>query len=348
MQYLMGDLLFTYSYKLIVNGGLLKPVLSDLRILEYLHSPYSFIIYGVLILAVIFFLVMAQTRILIKTRRLLKEKEQDLNQIERQKAELEIRDKDITDSLNYAQRIQEALLPSEEYFRKHFKDSFIFFKPKDIVSGDFYWIGEKGDKVFIVAADCTGHGVPGALMSMIGIEIIEKTINVENIEKPSQILGVLNKGLEKTFSREKNIGTIIRDGMDIGLCVVDRKRNKIEFSGAFFPLYLIRANALIELKDDKLIIGMNPKDIPYTNHEMDILENDMFYIFSDGYVDQFGGSENKKFMYRRFRYLLMTIHSFPVNDQKAILEDNIRTWMNGNVQIDDIMVIGFRPFEKKD
>ena len=161
-------------------------------------------------------------------------------------------------------------------------------------------------------------------MSMIGIEIIEKTINVENIEKPSQILGVLNKGLEKTFSREKNIGTIIRDGMDIGLCVVDRKRNKIEYSGAFFPLYLIRDNALIELKDDKLIIGMNPTNIPYTNHEMDILEDDMFYIFSDGYVDQFGGSENKKFMYRRFRYLLMTIHSFPVNDQKAILEDNIK------------------------
>ena len=141
----------------------------------------------------------------------------------------------MTDSLIYAQRIQEALLPSEAYFRKHFKDSFIFFKPKDIVSGDFYWIGEKGDKVFVVAADCTGHGVPGALMSMIGLEIIEKTINEDNIETPSQILAVLNKGLEKTFSREKNIGTIIRDGMDIGLCVIDKKKKKIFYSGAFFP-----------------------------------------------------------------------------------------------------------------
>jgi serine phosphatase RsbU (regulator of sigma subunit) len=207
-------------------------------------------------------------------------------------------------------------------------------------------MGEKGDKVFVVAADCTGHGVPGALLSMIGIEIIEKTINVANIERPSEILAVLNRELEKTFSREKNIGTIIRDGMDIGLCVVDRKQKKLEYSGAFFPLYLIRENALIELKDDKLIIGMNPANSPYKNHELDILEDDIFYIFSDGYVDQFGGSENKKFMYRRFRYLLMTIHQLPLSDQKVILEDNIRTWMNGNVQIDDMMVIGFRPLKK--
>ena len=149
--------------------------------------------------------------------------------------ELELKDKNITDSLIYAQRIQEALLPSEAYFRKHFKDSFIFFKPKDIVSGDFYWIGEKDDKVFIVAADCTGHGVPGALMSMIGLEIIEKTINEDNIETPSQILAVLNKGLEKTFSREKNIGTIIRDGMDIGLCVIDKKKKKINLCRSIFP-----------------------------------------------------------------------------------------------------------------
>lgn len=344
----MKVLFLTYSYKLVFQGTVFPLIITDAGIWVQPQSPYRLFIYGALFLALVYSLFLMQTKSLIKTRKLLKEKEQALALIEKQKVELESRDKDITDSLNYAQRIQEALLPSEEYFRKYFKDSFILLKPKDIVSGDFYWIGEKGDKVFIIAADCTGHGVPGALMSMIGIEIIEKTINVENIEKPSQILGVLNKGLERTFSREKNIGTIIRDGMDIGLCVVDRRKKKIEYSGAFFPLYLIRDNALIVFKDDKLIIGMNPENIPYTNHELDLQENDMFYIFSDGYVDQFGGSENKKFMYRRFRYLLMTINGFPVNDQKAILEDNIRTWMNGSAQVDDIMVIGFRPFEKKD
>jgi serine phosphatase RsbU (regulator of sigma subunit) len=286
---------------------------------------------------------MSQTRILIKTRKLLKEKGQALELIEVQKVELELRDRNITDSLIYAQRIQEALLPSESYFRKHFADSFILFKPKNIVSGDFYWIGEKGEKIFVVAADCTGHGVPGALMSMIGLKIIEKTINEDNIEIPSKILAVMNRGLEKTFSREKNIGTIIRDGMDIGLCIIDRKRKKVDYAGAFLPLYLIRDGNLIEIIADKIIIGMNPGGLPYTDHEIDLLDDDIFYIFSDGYVDQFGGNENKKFMYRRFRYLLTTIHHFPVNDQKAILDENIKTWMGSNEQVDDIMVIGFRP-----
>jgi len=286
---------------------------------------------------------MSQTKNLNKTRKLLKEKNQALDKIEQQMLMLELRDKDMTDSLIYAQRIQEALLPSEDYFRKYFKDSFVLFRPKDIVSGDFYWIDEKEEKIFVVAADCTGHGVPGALMSVIGLEIIDKTINEDNIENPSAILSVMNKGLEKTFSREKNIGTIIRDGMDIGLCVIDKKKKKIEYAGAFFPLYLIRDDSLIEIKGDKIIIGMNPEGLSYTRHEFDLRKDDIIYIFSDGYVDQFGGTENKKFMYRRFRYLLLTIHRFPVNDQKSILEENIKTWMNGNSQIDDIMVIGFKP-----
>jgi serine phosphatase RsbU (regulator of sigma subunit) len=292
-------------------------------------------------------MIMSQTRRLIKTRKLLKEKEQALNLIARQKIELELRDKSITDSLTYAQRIQEARLPSEIYFRNHFERSFIFFKPKDIVSGDFYWIGEKGKKVFVVAADCTGHGVPGALMSMIGLEIIEKTINEDNIEIPSKILAVLNKGLEKTFSREKNIGTIIRDGMDVGLCIIDKKQKSLKYAGAFLPLYLIRNNSLTEIKADKVIIGMNPDRLPYSDHELALKEDDIFYIFSDGYVDQFGGSENKKFMYRRFRHLLLTIHRFTVNDQKAILEENFKAWMGSNEQVDEILVIGFRPVEKR-
>jgi serine phosphatase RsbU (regulator of sigma subunit) len=280
---------------------------------------------------------------LVKTRKLLREKVQAIDLIELQKGELELKDKDITDSLIYAQRIQEALLPSETYFRKHFEDSFILFKPKNIVSGDFYWIGEKNGNIFVVAADCTGHGVPGALMSMIGLEIVEKAINEENIEVPSQVLAVMNRGLEKTFSREKNIGTIIRDGMDIGLCVIDRKRKKVTYAGAFMPLYLIRSGSLSEIMPDKIIIGMNPEGLPYTDHEIDLLENDIFYLFTDGYVDQFGGTENKKFMYRRFRYLLLTIHGFPVSDQKAILDENIKTWMGSTEQVDDMMVIGFRP-----
>ncbi len=312
-------------------------------LLGFPYPPAIYSISAVIIIAVVFWLTLLQTRSLANTRKLLKERDQDIYLIANQKYALEQKDKDMTDSLVYAQRIQEALLPSELYFRRHFKDAFIFFHPKDIVSGDFYWIGSKRDRVFVVAADCTGHGVPGALMSMIGLNIIEKTINEANIETPSKILGVLNISLEQTFSREKNIGTIIRDGMDISLCVIDKKRKKLEYAGAFLPLYHIRNNSLHEIKPDKLIIGMNPDGIEYVNHEIDIMEDDIFYLFSDGYADQFGGTENKKFMYRRFRYLLLTIHKFPVEDQKAILEENFRTWIGRNEQVDDIMVIGFKP-----
>jgi len=338
----MGFYYFTY-WSTLLDANIILAGLSGGTLKALAASPSLLIFYGAIIIAIAYLLVKFQTGMLMKTKKLLREKELVLNLILQQKSDLEVRDKNITDSLVYAQRIQEALLPSEKYFRSHFNDSFIFFKPKDIVSGDFFWIGEKGDKVFIVAADCTGHGVPGALMSMIGLEIIEKTINEDNIETPSQILDVLNKGLEKTFSREKNIGTIIRDGMDIGLCVINKKKKKLVYAGAFFPLYLIRNDSIIEIKGDKIIIGMNPEGTAYSDSEYDLSENDILYMFSDGYVDQFGGSENKKFMYRRFRYLLLTIHHFPVNDQKAILEENIKTWIGRNEQVDDIMVIGFRP-----
>lgn len=302
-----------------------------------------YIIYGFLVLAVIYTLLHLQTRMLIKTRRLLKEKEQALEIVDNQKAELEYKEKDMTDSLIYAQRIQEALLPSESYFQTFFDESFVFFKPKDIVSGDFYWMEQKGDRIFIVAADCTGHGVPGALMSVIGHEIIDKTINEDGIEIPSKVLAVLNKALEKTFSREKSIGNIIRDGMDVALCIIDRKNKKLSYAGAFLPLYLIREGSLQEVKGDKIIIGMNPELRNYTDHVLDLQDDDVIYLFSDGYVDQFGGNENKKFMYRRFRFLLLNIHKFPFQDQKAILEENIRNWMGRNVQVDDMMVLGFKP-----
>jgi len=341
----MGIFFLTYYLFAGTYFAIYPESISTTAIIDTPDSPYRFIIYGAAIISFAYWLVRSQTRLLVRTRKLLKEKEQALELIAKQKIELELRDKNLTDSLIYAQRIQEAMLPSEKFFRNHFPDSFIFFKPKDIVSGDFYWIGEKREKVFIIAADCTGHGVPGALMSMIGLEIIDKTINEDNVDTPSEILSILNKGLEKTFSREKNIGTIIRDGMDVGLCIIDKKEKKLTYAGAFFPLYLIRNKSIIEIKGDKLIIGMNPLGLKYTDHEIELMDDDILYMFSDGYVDQFGGSENKKFMYRRFRHLLLMIHLFPVDDQKSILEENIRSWIGKDEQLDDIMVIGFRPFK---
>jgi len=343
----MGLAFITYCSILVLNSFVISEGFVRCIIPGFSDSPYRFIFYSAIVIAVVYFLVMSQTRNLIKTRKLLSEKEHALHNIENQKIQLEYRDKDMTDSLVYAQRIQEALLPSEMYFRKHIVDSFIFFRPKDIVSGDFYWIGEKEDKVFGVAADCTGHGVPGALMSMIGLEIVQRAFNDDSVHAPAEILNLLNKDLEKIFSREKNIGTIIRDGMDIGLCIIDLADKKMQYAGAFLPLYMIRNGSLSEIKCDKLVIGMNPENVPYTNHVISLQEEDIFYMFSDGYVDQFGGSQNRKFMYRRFRYLLLTIYKFPFSDQKAILEENIKTWMGSNTQVDDIMVLGFRPLAGK-
>jgi len=333
----MGMPALTYSYGSVIDYVMIQFGLPG-------DTSFPFFLLWLFPCLLALFLILFLSRRLSVNRKLLHGKQLLLDLVNSEKSELEFKNKNLTDSLIYAKRIQEALLPSENYFRKHFRDSFILFRPKDIVSGDFYWIGEKDDNVFVVAADCTGHGVPGALMSMIGIEIIGKAINESNIETPSLILAVLNRALEKTFKGEKNIGTIIRDGMDIGLCRIDMARKKMVYSGAFFPLYLIRDNSLTEIKGDKLIIGLNPEGISYTDHQIDILDNDIFYIFSDGFVDQFGGSENKKFMYRRFRYLLTKIHGFSVDDQKAILDEEFRGWMGNNVQVDDIMVIGFRPF----
>ena len=306
-------------------------------------TPFHLLLYASVIFSLALLIVKSQTRKLFKVNRILKEKEQACRAIEIQKTELEYKNKSITDSLIYAQRIQEALLPSEEYFRKYLVESFIFYRPRDIVSGDFYWIGDRNGKIYVVAADCTGHGVPGALMSMIGHDLLEKIINVDKIDKPSEVLNLMSESLEKTFSREKNPGDVIRDGMDIGLCIIDKKNRKIQFSGAFFPLYIIRDYRLIDLKGDRFTLGISSDEARFTNHEIDLQENDMMYLFSDGYVDQFGGTDSKKFMYRRFRYLLMTIHKFPVEDQKLILEENIKTWMGSSPQIDDMLVIGFKP-----
>jgi serine phosphatase RsbU (regulator of sigma subunit) len=329
---------------LMLAENVSKPVSEIFQVRNQNYTtPYHLILYSVLAISLVYLLVRSQTKSLIKTKKLLREKEETLSRIEIEKVDLELKNKSITDSLNYAQRIQEALLPSENYFRGYFKESFIFYKPKDIVSGDFYWIGEDAGKIFIVAADCTGHGVPGALMSMIGHELLDKIINIDKILKPAKVLEIMSKGLEKIFSREKNVGTIIHDGMDIAICLVDKEKRRIQFSGAFLPLYIIRDNRMIEVKGDKLALGMNPEGVSYTNTEMDLFDDDMLYLFTDGYVDQFGGSENKKFMYRRFRYLLMTIYRFPVNDQKSIIEENIKTWIGTTSQIDDMLVLGFKP-----
>jgi serine phosphatase RsbU (regulator of sigma subunit) len=305
------------------------------------NTVYHYIAYVVWFGVLIYIFIRYQSRSLMHARKLLKEKDLAYNEIERQREELENKNRDITDSLVYASYIQQSLLPSEPYFMKVLRDAFVFYRPKEIVSGDFYWVRESMNKVFIVAADCTGHGVPGAFMSMIGVELLNKIIIDQKIKKPSEILYVMSKGIERTFNRDEERDRITKDGMDMGLCVIDYSKKTLDFAGAFFPLYIIRENKLIEIKGDRFSLGMDMGN-SFTNNHIDIFDGDVIYMFSDGFPDQFGGPNNKKFMFRRFRHLLLTIHGFPMEEQKEILKESIVSWQRDNEQVDDLMVMGFR------
>lgn len=264
-------------------------------------------------------------------------------QIMLQKEELSLKNKSITDSINYAKRIQTAMLPPYKLFKSIFPSSFILFMPKDIVSGDFYWVNKLNDKIFISAVDCTGHGVPGAFMSIIGFELFRKITNIEGLSRPSDILNRLNEDFHVIFKDVENV--VLRDGMDVSFCSIDKKDRILEFAGAFNPLYLIRDNKITEIKGDRFAIGLdetNFKEQTFKNHIIPIQKGDILYLFSDGFADQFGGPDGKKYKYRRFRHLLLTLHQLPMEKQHEILENNVIEWRGDQDQVDDILVIGIK------
>jgi ligand-binding sensor domain-containing protein/serine phosphatase RsbU (regulator of sigma subunit) len=272
-----------------------------------------------------------------------KEREMFARQIMLQKEELTLKNKSITDSINYAKRIQTAMLPAYKLFKSFFPSSFILFMPKDIVSGDFYWINKFGNKIFISAVDCTGHGVPGAFMSIIGFELFRKITSIDGLSRPSDILNRLNDGFHEIFKDIDNV--VLRDGMDVAFCSIDKKDMILEFAGAFNPLYLIRDNKITEIKGDRFAIGLdetNFKDQTFKNHLIPIQKGDIIYIFSDGFADQFGGPDGKKYKYRRFRHLLLNLHQLPMEKQHEILENNVMEWRGEQDQVDDILVIGIK------
>ena len=280
---------------------------------------------------------------ILQANRIFRQKEITSLEVARQKEELSVKNKNITDSINYARRIQLAMIPSEKYFNAIFKESFIFFRPKDIVSGDFFWITEKNDKIFVAAVDCTGHGVPGAFMSIIGIELLRKLIINQKIEEPAEVLNELNKNFADIFKDVENV--TLRDGMDIAFCTIDKASMILEFAGAFNPLYLIRENKITEIKGDRFSVGLEDYENgnqKFTNHHIQLLNDDMIYIFTDGYSDQFGGPEGKKFKFRRFRHLLLSVHQLPLHEQREQLERSIEEWKGDNDQVDDILVIGMK------
>lgn len=302
------------------------------------------IVIFLIILGLVLVYIDYRTRSLIETNKLLKEKEKIAQKLEEQRDRLNHMYKDLTDSIRYAQKIQQALLPSDYFFHKLLPESFILFLPRDIVSGDFYWINKKEGKVFFTVADCTGHGVPGAFMSMIGFQILDKIIKDQGVVHPDEALNILNHGIINTFSHGED-DMLVKDGMDISFCTLDREKMILEFAGAFHVLYLVRENTLMEFKGDRVSVGFRQGEDgdTFTRHEIKLEKGDRIYLFTDGYPDQFGGPAKKKFMYRRFRHLLLSIHQLPMWQQQYILHERFQDWKGDLFQVDDVLVIGVDP-----
>ncbi len=303
------------------------------------NAVILYIVFLILILILIFFVINKEIR---KENKVLQEKQIIAQQIAKQKEQLAIKNNNITESMRYAFGIIRALLPTNEQFKKILPESFALFHSKEIVSGDFYWIEENEEKIFVAAVDCTGHGVPGAFMSIIGLNLL-RNITKSGINTPSKILNHLSRNIYNMFQNEEQ-GHKLKDGMDLSIIAINKHNNTLEFAGAVNKLYLIRDGKITEIKGDSF--SVSPINYltygSYTNHTIEFQENDMIYIFSDGYVDQFGGPDNKKFKYRRFRNMLLNNYEKPAHEQKEVLERVLKTWKGEQEQIDDILVIGIR------
>jgi len=252
------------------------------------------------------------------------------------------KNKDITDSIRYAERIQNAILPTTVQMEKLLPESFVFFKPKDIVSGDFYWVGQQDGKTLVAACDCTGHGVPGAFMSMIGNALFNEVVNERGITDPGEVLDQVRQGIINSLKQTGELGEQ-KDGMDAAICLLDLKNRKLDYAGAYNPLWLIRRGELKETKGDKQPVGYyEERAKSYTTHSIELEQGDAFYLFSDGFQDQFGGPKGKKFMAKRMKQLLVEMQDKSMPEQQAHLDKTIEQWKGSGEQVDDILVIGIR------
>ncbi len=337
-----------YSIIIVVISFIANIIFFSLN--SHLHTSDILINGGMLTTSVALF-----TILLISTRTNLTKKEiiarlalaESFKQLEEKNMIIEEKNKDIRDSINYAQRIQQAILPLFEKMDKGLDDYFILFKPKDIVSGDFYWHasvkttveGKAPEDIIVMAAvDCTGHGVPGALMSVIGSSILNQTLTNTSVNTPADVLDFLNVELTKTLSS-------IKDGMDMSLCTINVGRSELQYAGANNPLYIVRDKQFIEIKADKQAIGADGDDgvvKKFTNHVIPVQKGDSIYLFTDGYADQFGGPFGKKFKYKKFQELLVEIQDNTMEEQRQILNYHHEQWKGDLEQVDDILLIGIR------
>ncbi len=296
---------------------------------------------GMILIAGFLFFVFNRLKITRKQKSVIEAQKSEVElqkeRVEHAHGELEEKNNEILDSIKYAKRIQSAILPPNHIIEKHLPNSFVLYKPKDIVAGDFYWLEEKNGKVVFAAADCTGHGVPGAMVSVVCNNALNRAVREHNLVKPSMIL---DKAREIVIQEFEKSDEEVQDGMDIALCAIEN--NKLEYAGANNPLWIIRKNEIIEIKADKQPIGKYDNASPYSNHEVTLENGDCIYIFSDGYVDQFGGEKGKKFRAKALRELLLRIQKEPLNQQKIILDETFEEWRGSLEQVDDVCMIGLK------
>ncbi len=259
--------------------------------------------------------------------------------IEEQKNQVEEKQKEILASITYAKRLQEAILPPEHYVKAHLPESFIFYKPKDIVAGDFYWMERRGENLFVAAADCTGHGVPGAMVSVVCSNALNRAVLEFGITDPGKILDKTRELVLETFSRSDKD---VKDGMDISMLSINKISNEIKWSGANNPLWYVSNGKLSEIKANKQAIGKTDNPLPFTTHSMQLNKGDLFYLFTDGYADQFGGPLGKKFKYKALKEMLLQNSLLSNSEQKEKLESSFLAWMGPLEQIDDVCLIGVK------
>ena len=328
-----------------------KPVAIDILIRRPLWKHWFFFIPAIAVfLLAIYWIIKQRERLLLKEKEVLenavKERTEEVvlqkDQIEQQKDKIEEINKNMKDSIKYARRIQNAVFPPVRLLDELFPDNFLFFQPQQTVSGDFFWVTQYQGKRIVTVSDCTGHGVPGAFMSMLGLTLLNELVHTTGITEACEILNHLKNDIMKALRQDES-EVIAGDGMDMTLCVYDPATSVLQYSGAFNPLVIFSNGEMQVINADPMPVGLGAiREVKFNQHDIKMNKGDVIYLFSDGYTDQFGGEKSKKFSRRRFLNMLQEIHTLPMEDQKQRLTDTLRDWMKEEQQIDDITVMGIR------
>jgi serine phosphatase RsbU (regulator of sigma subunit) len=334
-QFFFSLAAFLYVYPLSAGAGFWQTLFGDgdheFVCYSKIHRNYYLAIFGaVIIIALIAW-----------NRYRLKKKNADL--LEKKNQVIEEQNKDILDSIRYASRMQEAIRPPQEIIAGALPDSFFFLRPRDIVSGDFYFVDESDGKIVVAAIDCTGHGVPGAFLTFIGHNALRKAIETAGVKDPSRLLDLMNTEVKNTLGQQRSQNEL-NDGMEVGLCIYDRETRMLEYAGAGTPLSIFRDGKLEEIKPAKCTVGSVQEHVkePPPTHRIELLPGDTFYLGSDGIADQFGGPEGKKFRREQLRKVIADMQPLKMPDQAKFIDQTLSDWMKGHAQTDDMLLIGVR------